>query len=158
MRCDPRAVRWRRPRRSPKRDAAGFRHGPFHMGASRRFHEWRKRVKYLWYHLRILVPSWPDILKPWAATQHDLADLLGDGNDLTDLLALMAEESELVPDPDVASVLDGLARARRQALWEAARPLGRRLYSEEPGAFVARLADYWDGKSPVEPGDLQIGT
>ncbi|MEX2473330.1 MAG: CHAD domain-containing protein, partial [Gemmatimonadota bacterium] len=110
-----------------------------------RFHEWRKRAKYLWYHLRILAPAWPAVMEPWADAQHDLTDLLGEGNDLTDLLTLLDREPDLLPHGDMAEVLRGLAEARRRELWDMARPLGRRLYSETPAAFVDRLGGYWDG-------------
>lgn len=123
-----------------------------------RFHEWRKRTKYLWYQVRILAPAWPGILEPWADAQHDLADLLGEGNDLTDLLTLVQEEPELLPEEGMVGVLDGLARVRREALWEAARPLGRRLYAEEPEAFVARLGAYRDGTRPTDPDEVLLGT
>lgn len=118
-----------------------------------RFHEWRKRAKYLWYHLRILSPAWPAVMEPWADAQHDLTDLLGEGNDLTDLLNLLAREPDLLPHRDMAEVLQGLAEAHRRELWDRARPLGRRLYSETPPAFVERLGGYWDGASPADDDD-----
>ena len=107
------------------------------------FHEWRKRVKYLWYHLRLLGPAWPEVIESLAEVQHDLSDVLGDGNDLTDLLELLAEEPRLVGDGAARGAVEGVARRRRAWLWERARPLGARLYASEPDDFVERLRSYW---------------
>lgn len=125
--------------------------------AGPRFHEWRKRAKYLWYHLRILAPGWPDVLEPRADAQHDLTDLLGEANDLSDLLTLLEGEPELLPDAGMADVLEEPARAVRAGLWEAARPLGRRLHADTPEAFVARMRAVRDGTTPVDPGEVLLG-
>jgi CHAD domain-containing protein len=109
-----------------------------------RYHEWRKRVKYLWYHHRILAPVWNEVLDARADALHDLADLLGDGNDLTDLLVLLGEESHLVPSDGVREALAGRAERRRDLLWEEARPLGLKIYQETPDEFVDRMEGYWE--------------
>ena len=46
-------------------------------------HEWRKRVKDLWYHLRLLRDSWPEVLGAVSDQAHELSDLLGDHHDLS---------------------------------------------------------------------------
>lgn len=107
------------------------------------FHEWRKRVKYLWYQIRMLAPAWGVVLEPWAEAQHELADLLGEANDLTDLLASLRDAPDLADDR-LASLLAGVATRRRKELWERAHPLGMRLYAENPDQFVERMASYWD--------------
>lgn len=94
------------------------------------FHEWRKRVKYLWYHLRLLGPAWPEVLRARAEEQHGLANILGDANDLSDLIALLDDEGEtLLPDGDARRALAALCRRQRRCWWNEARPLGRRLYA-----------------------------
>lgn len=45
-------------------------------------HQWRKRVKYGWYHSRLLRNAAPSILTRQAARLHDLSDALGDDHDL----------------------------------------------------------------------------
>lgn len=107
------------------------------------FHDWRKRVKYLWYHVRILNPLWPDLFEEWADQIHDLSDYLGDAHDYAELRALLEAEPSLCPEESEREVLLGLADRRRAELEAAAYPLGRRIYAEEPEAFVQRMAGYW---------------
>ncbi len=59
-----------------------------------RLHEWRKRVKYLWYHTRLLAPAAPSVLGPAAKRLHDLSDSLGDDHDLAVLTRLLRAEPE----------------------------------------------------------------
>jgi CHAD domain-containing protein len=106
-------------------------------------HEWRKRVKDLWYHHRLTRDLWPEVMKPYADAAHELSELLGDDHDLAVLRGLVAESrgpAAVTPadlDPLVA-VID----ERRAELLEQARALGRRLYAERPKAFGARFDAY----------------
>lgn len=106
------------------------------------FHEWRKRIKYLWYHVRILNPLWPALFQAWAEELHELSEHLGVAHDLAQLHALLLAEPELCPGEERRLLLDLLdqRRAEREA---AAHPLGKRIYSEKPGAFVRRMGGYW---------------
>jgi len=45
-------------------------------------HEWRKRVKDMWYSLRLLEGAWPPVLGVMADQAHRLSELLGDHHDL----------------------------------------------------------------------------
>ena len=45
-------------------------------------HEWRKRSKDLWYHLRLVRRCWPQVLDSTADEAHELSDRLGDDHDL----------------------------------------------------------------------------
>ena len=103
-------------------------------------HKWRKRVKDLWYHLRLLGDMWPEALKGAADEAHELSDLLGDHHDLT----VLAEEirASANGDRDAAALLE-LTERRQAELLEASIPLGERLYAEKPKQFSARLSAYW---------------
>lgn len=106
-------------------------------------HEWRKRVKDLWYHLRILNPIWPGVLEETAKQAHELSELLGDHHDL----AVLAEDARGRPDrfnskADLEALLAAIER-RQAALLEEALAIGARLYAEKPKAFAARMERYW---------------
>lgn len=107
------------------------------------FHEWRKRVKYLWYHTRILRPLWPPMLGELADQIHDLSDYLGDDHDLAEFRNMLQERPHLRSDESEQQLLLGLIDQKQRELHTDARPLGRRIYSEKPDAFVARFAGYW---------------
>lgn len=109
-------------------------------GTAEAFHEWRKRAKYLWYHLRLLGPCWPGVLGAWAEETHTLADLLGDDHDLAELRRAVADIER--NEDDERAALFALIEQRHADLRAEARPLGRRLYVEKPSAFADRLAAY----------------
>ena len=52
-------------------------------------HEWRKRVKDLWYSATILRPAWPAMMSELSAEAHVLSELLGEDHDL----AMLAERA-----------------------------------------------------------------
>jgi hypothetical protein len=128
--------------RSYRRGARAFAHALDHR-EEEAWHEWRKRAKDLWYHLRILRNTGPigDLVA--------LADRLGDVLGLEHDHAVLAEvlENEIAPamraDADLSDVLAMIA-ARRRELQDEAIPLGRMLYAEKRKAFLARLEAYWD--------------
>ena len=108
-----------------------------------RLHEWRKRVKDLWYHLRILTPAWPAVIEALAEEAHLLSEQLGDDHDLAMLGTAARERAGAFADPgELDALLDAIDR-RRSELQHAATSLGRRLYADEPGAFVSRAEVWW---------------
>lgn len=113
-------------------------------GDDERFHTWRKGVKRLWYHLRLLHPLWPSVMDPLAAQAGDLADLLGVENDLAVLYRTLEAEPESFGATAARQTLLELVTRRRHDLRTAAYPLGRRLYAERPKAFTQRVEGYWD--------------
>lgn len=105
-------------------------------------HEWRKRGKDLWYHLRLLEGIDPHTVKAHAKDAHLLSDLLGDDHDLAVLRDSVQRMSDhiAVGSAAVIAAIDH----RRDQLEEEAFFLGRRLYAERPKAFEARLRSYWE--------------
>jgi len=107
-------------------------------------HEWRKRVKDLWYHERVLRTLWPPVMSEQADQLHVLSELLGDDHDLAVLRRKLESDPHLyaaVPadlDP-LLELIDG----RRDQLLARARLLGGRVYAERPKAFHRRLRAYW---------------
>jgi len=109
-----------------------------------RLHEWRKRVKDSWYHLRLLTPAWPAVMEPLAEQAHRLSELLGDDHDLGVLRATLGEEAGPF---DGAAELDTLMErvdGRRAELQREAFHLARRFYAESTKAHMGRLGAYWD--------------
>lgn len=110
---------------------------------ARNLHEWRKRVKDLWYHLRLLRPVWPGVMGELADRAHDLSDRLGDDHDLAVLREVLDEDPGGFGDPAEVSALRELIDRRRAELRQAAERLGRRLYADDARVLDRRLKAYW---------------
>jgi CHAD domain-containing protein len=104
-------------------------------------HEWRKRAKDLWYHLRLLRPVSRGILGGYADEAHALSDLLGDDHDLAILREKLRAGTGGLP-VDVDAVIE-LIDHRRGQLQTEAMQVGERVYAERPKAFRRRLRRYW---------------
>ena len=106
-------------------------------------HEWRKRVKDLWYAAQMLRPAGPKRMKKLARRAHDLSDLLGDDHDLA-ILAKYAEAHPRLFESDAGlRALRSLIDRRRRALQKKAFRLGERLYEAPPKRFVRCVAKGW---------------
>jgi CHAD domain-containing protein len=107
-------------------------------------HEWRKRVKYLWYSVRILRPIWPKPMRALANEVHDLADTLGDEHDLAELQALVEERPALLSRAGARDTLFSVIGETRSRLQQDAFRQGHRIYPERPTPFVKRFRAYWE--------------
>jgi CHAD domain-containing protein len=105
------------------------------------WHQWRKRVKDLWYQERLLSEVAGPACAGQAKDAHRLADLLGDDHDLVVLRqALTGEASHTAADLDAVV---GLIDHRQQELRRQALQLGARVYAEKPRVFVRRMRAMW---------------
>jgi CHAD domain-containing protein len=103
-------------------------------------HEWRKRVKDLWYHARLLRDLWPEAQSAYAHDAKRLATLLGDDHDLAMLAGRVAELAAGDLRAAGPGDIQALADERRAQLREEAAQVARRLYAESPSAFGHRLS------------------
>ncbi|KAA9008187.1 CHAD domain-containing protein [Histidinibacterium aquaticum] len=103
-------------------------------------HEWRKRVKYHWYHARLLREAWPKAMKPHIKAADHLSDLLGDRHDI-DVLKPRVSAAEIDETAKVA-LLAAMA-AERERLDAEAFALGRVLYADKPKALARRWGTWW---------------
>lgn len=142
--------------------ARGYERGVETFAAARHeptvehLHDWRKRVKDLWYHERLLRDAWPAVLDAHAEEAHVLSELLGDDHDLAVLRQRLANGVELPAGTVIdAEALERLIDERRDELEEESRRLGRRLYAETPTAFARRLGRYLHaGLREQDPGEV----
>ena len=114
-------------------------------GSDKAFHEWRKRVKDLWYDTRLLKHLWPPVMDAFEDEAHRLSSLLGDDHDIAELRHFLRHHPEEVALNDIEQkVLMPLMEHRQYKLRQQAQGLGQKLYAEEPDAFSDRIASYWD--------------
>ena len=108
------------------------------------FHAWRKRVKDLWYQLRILQPLNRVVLEKIAADVEVLGELLGREHDFNFLLARLENEGSDEALRNELVQLQKLIRKRGSKLRRDALELGRRFYAEPSKAFAKRISIFID--------------
>ncbi|GAB3028579.1 CHAD domain-containing protein [Bowmanella dokdonensis] len=107
------------------------------------FHQWRKRCKYHWYHLRLLTPCWAPVLAPLAEQVHQLSDSLGEEHDLAVLRGtILASPHEFGQFADL-QLLFGMIDRRRAALRSRAFNLGRKVFVLNARQTAKCYSAYW---------------
>jgi hypothetical protein len=119
-------------------------HAAYEKPSPDAFHEWRKRTKYHWHHLRLLQDIWPEIMSVERDAADRLSDLLGDDHDLAVLRRTLEQEPGKFGGREAIAKLAEIIELRRAQLQAEARPLGDLLYAEKPKRHVARLRRYWE--------------
>ncbi len=107
------------------------------------FHDWRKQVKYLWYHTQILENVWPPVMESLTEELDQLGELLGQDHDLAVLRTTVLTE---FPRAGATATLRALERRIgevRSRMQGQERLLGERIYVERPREFTRRLRGYW---------------
>jgi CHAD domain-containing protein len=112
------------------------------------FHEWRKRVKYLWYHVRLLEFIWPSVMEGYSRSLDRLSDTLGEEHDLLDLKRMFLDAEAATPSAEtgidaIVTVIDEKRTKLQSSVWTA----GEKIYAEEPGMFADRIARYWHAET-----------
>jgi hypothetical protein len=92
------------------------------------FRDWRLAVKYHGYHQALLTQLCPHELAGRLEVIERLAELLREDRDLSAFAA--EQQGQVLP----------LIEQRQRALRALARPLGRRLFADQPAAFARGLA------------------
>lgn len=106
-------------------------------------HEWRKGVKYHWYHARLLRNIWPGPMDAHVKAASDLADLLGDHHDLSVLREKLTERPRHYGEPDAVHAFARLVSKRERAAERKAFVMGGLLLAERPKALAERWRIYW---------------
>jgi CHAD domain-containing protein len=106
-------------------------------------HEWRKHVKYHWYHARLLRSIWPDAMQAHVAAASELADLLGDHHDLTVLRERLRAQPHHYGGTDAARPVEQMAAGREEELTGEVFRRGALLQAEAPKALARRWERYW---------------
>ncbi len=120
-------------------------------GSREKFHEWRKRVKDHWYHVRLLENLWSEVMKGYEQTLKELEDALGE--DLN--LAILRDHILSASGPQgegraVDQVVKAIDESRKE-LRERALAIGRRVYAEKTRQFIRQMRQLWDAwrESPI---------
>ncbi len=108
------------------------------------YHTLRKRIKYHWYHTRLLRRIWPDHMRARSRQAKEVSSILGAHHDLSvfeKAIAMQPVSAESEVDVEIAHVL---ARRQRVILQERAWPGIDRLLAQEPGALAEHWGTLWE--------------
>ncbi len=108
------------------------------------YHEWRKRVKDLWYHVRLLESLWAGVMQAHEASLKDLETWLGEDHNLVVLREKLESHPEAYGDQKDIQLFLTLADQYQEELRENALSLGRRIYEEKPRQFTKNIGKLWD--------------
>jgi CHAD domain-containing protein len=113
-------------------------------GTPENFHEWRKRVKDHWYHVRLLEGLWTDVMQGQERSLHDLETWLGDDHNLVVLCGKLDQEAEKYGDDQTVKLFLTLAAQEQKDLREKSLSLGERVYERKPRRLVSDMEKLWD--------------
>ena len=109
-------------------------------GAAEAFHDWRKPVKYHWYHARLLEPIKPDRIEAQGRLADELGETLGAHHDLHELRAHLSEGRFAA---GAVAAMQAPIDAESKRLEARALEMGARLFAEEPRALARRWQGWW---------------
>jgi CHAD domain-containing protein len=114
-------------------------------------HELRKRVKDLWYQLRLIRDADKHMLGELADHAHDLSDHLGDDHDFALLRETVQRRRAAFSHPAHKRHLLEEIDQRRGELQFAAISLAERIYADKPKRFIKRIEGRWDAWRERKP-------
>jgi len=106
------------------------------------FHEWRKRVKDHWYHVRLLNKLSGGVLDGYEQSLKELEDALGEDLNLailTERVQSMAGNGGGVKPNSLIKAMD----SQRNMLRDRALAIGERVYAEKPRQFARQVQQLW---------------
>ena len=107
------------------------------------FHEWRKRVKDHWYHVRLLESLWTEVLQARESSLKELETWLGDDHNLFVLCGKLQDDPERYGGEDNVQVFTALMQEYSKELREKALSLGERIYEQKPKLLSREMSRLW---------------
>jgi CHAD domain-containing protein len=124
------------------------------LPSAEHMHEWRKRVKDLWYHVSLLEEIWKPVMSALSDEAHQLSDRLGDEHDLSVLKEWAHRHASALDGADpVLRGFDVILQSRRRELQQEAYEYGARLYADKPSVFVRRIGRWWEASARTAPAE-----
>jgi CHAD domain-containing protein len=108
------------------------------------FHEWRKRAKDHWYHIRLLENLWTPVMHTYESSLKSLEQCLGDDHNLEVLHTAIQASPELFSNERELTTLKHLADTFREELRTEARKIGERIYGPTRKEFIGQMQHLWE--------------
>jgi CHAD domain-containing protein len=107
------------------------------------FHELRKRVKYHWYHVRLLENLWTDMMRAYEKSLKELETCLGNDHNLAVLRERILAEPAYYGKPKEIELLLDLIDRYQAELRDQALGLAERIYEEKPRELSRHMRRLW---------------
>jgi CHAD domain-containing protein len=120
------------------------------------YHEWRKRVKDHWYHVRLLESLWTDVMQAHEGSLKNLETWLGDDHNLVVLHSKLEGNPEQYGEQKNIQLFLTLADQHQKELRDNAMSLGQRVYEQKPGEFTRNLSKLWDAWQEQPAGMKEV--
>ena len=134
-------------------------HGAQELPTAEHMHEWRKRVKDLWYHVSLLEEAWKPVMSALSDELHELSERLGDEHDVSVLIEWAHRHASALNGADpMLRGFDVIGASRRRELQEQAFGYGSRLYADNPSVFVGRIRGWWEATVASAPPPQRAST
>lgn len=104
------------------------------------FHEWRKRVKYLWYQSLLIQSIWPQFFESFQQELDELANSLGTDHDLLVLQEKINSGFLIIKDPVQLELMNAIINKYSDFLRLNAKIKAELIYAESPQEFSKRIA------------------
>jgi CHAD domain-containing protein len=118
-------------------------HRAYHHPTPEAFHDWRKRVKYSWYHSRLLQGVWSPVMKSYRNQFKGLSKLLGDDHDLAVLVETIGTLPDMLPEDHDRHALIEVVEQQQEYLRNHAWFHGQRLYALRPRIVAGSIEHFW---------------
>jgi len=115
----------------------------FNNPTAENYHEWRKRVKYHYFHLDLLAPIWIPIMRNFSKEADHLSEMLGYDHDLCVLKKLLNDNNQFKIEELTRKKLFEAINKEQSKLREKIKFLGQKVYTEKPKHLIERLESYW---------------
>ncbi|MBV8895450.1 MAG: CHAD domain-containing protein [Acidobacteriaceae bacterium] len=118
------------------------------------FHEWRKRVKDHWYHVRLLESLWTGVLQARESSLKELETWLGDDHNLVVLHEKLNADPARYGGEENVRLFTTLMDDYSKELREKSLSLGARIYEQKPKLLVREMSKLWDAWQS-QPASMQ---
>lgn len=108
------------------------------------FHQFRKRVKDHWYHIRLLENLWTDVMRAYEKALKDVETWLGEDHNLAVLRERVAAEPAFYGSPADIELLHDLIGRYQTELRQQSLAVAERIYEEKPREFRRHMKHLWD--------------
>ncbi|MGA2737120.1 MAG: CHAD domain-containing protein [Bryobacteraceae bacterium] len=142
---------------------ATFRRGQRALARARKhsspesYHEWRKRVKDHWYHVRLLEAFWDGAMPAYERRLKDLETWLGEDHNLVVLQeTVMADPGFYGDEADIGRLVRLIGEYHHE-LRDDALKLGERIYADKPRKFSGKMRHMWDNAQDKSSGPSKMG-